>query len=142
MLHLCLERYNLVIEKTSLLRMLSPLITFHRESILSLSTDIKIFCHVLGCLSHWLLTICRILISQDLLVEGLFQPVTAFGHGFCANRNTDIDTTAADFIGNIMDGFEARRAEAVHGGRTGCSGVAGCEGCGAGNVGGFTVGDL
>lgn len=75
-------------------------------------------------------------------MEGFLETVAAFAHGLGANRDADFDATGYDLVGDVLDGFEAGRAEAVHGGAASGGGVAGCEGGGTADVGCFAVADL
>ena len=75
-------------------------------------------------------------------MEGLVEAVAARGHGFGADGEPDVDAAAGDLVGDVLHGFEARGAEAVHRGGRGGVGEAGGEGGGADGVGGFAVVDL
>ena len=75
-------------------------------------------------------------------MERLFEAVAALRHRFSANGDTNIDAAGDDLVGDVLDTFEARRAEAVYGGGPSCGGVPSCEGGGTNDVGGFSVGDL
>ena len=75
-------------------------------------------------------------------MERFFEAVATLRHRFSANCNTNIDAAIADLVGDVLDSFEPGRAEAIYGGSTGCGGVPSCERGGAGDVGGFSVGDL
>ena len=75
-------------------------------------------------------------------MERLFEAVTTLRHRFSTNCNTNIDAASDNLVGDVLDTFEPGRAKAVYGGGTGCGGVPSCEGGGASDVGGFSVGDL
>ena len=75
-------------------------------------------------------------------MERLFEAVATLRHRFGANCNANIDAATDYLVGDVLDSFEPRRAEAVYRGGTGCGGVSGCEGSGADDVGGFPVRDL
>jgi len=75
-------------------------------------------------------------------VEGAREAVPGGGHGLGADGDADVDGAQADLVRDVLDGLEARRAEAVYGRGARRVGDAGREGGGADEVGGFAVADL
>jgi hypothetical protein len=79
---------------------------------------------------------------EYLLMEGFLEAITAFRHGLGADCEADLNATITDLVGDVLNGFETGGAEAVDGRGGGGVGEAGCEGCGADEVGGLAVADL
>lgn len=75
-------------------------------------------------------------------MEGFFEAVAAFRHGLGTNGNSAFNTTATDLAGDILDGLQTGRAEAVDGGCGASGGETGSKGGCAGDVGSFTIGYL
>ena len=130
-LDLGLDRHDLIIEPSRLLRHLRSPITLRRESILRFPRDIEVLAHILRCLPHRLHAVCRFLGFQDGFVEGLSEAVAACGHKFCADGEAAFDAAGRDLVGDVLHGFETRGAEAVYGGGGSGVGEAGREGGGA-----------
>ena len=135
------EGDDFVVEPALALGALGALVAFGGVSILCVAGDVEVGADVLGGLAHRLRAVGRFLAGHDGGMEG-GGAGTAFGHGFGANGDADIDATCGDLGGDVLDGFQAGRAEAVDGGGCGRVGEASGEGGGAGNVGGFGVVDL
>jgi hypothetical protein len=88
-------------------------------------------------------TIARILTALKYLVEkGTFQAISSNRHGLRANREPDLDSTGRDLRSNVLNGLEARRAEAVAGGTGGSYRETGAEHGGTVVICGFRIGYL
>ena len=72
-------------------------------------------------------------------MEGFFETVATFRHGFGANGNTALNTTVADLVGYILHSLQTGGAEAVDRGRGAGGWETGSKGGSTGDVGGFTV---
>lgn len=111
-LNLRRHRHNLIIKPTRLLRNLCPSERLHRILILHLARDSEIVTDVLRCLAHGLQTVGGFLILEDFFVEGV-DASAAEGHGLGADSDANFDCPRADLVGDVVDCFEARGAEAV-----------------------------
>ena len=134
--------HNLILEPAGPLGPLGPGIALGRIAILGGALDGKVPGHVLRGLPHGLQAVERFLVLGDFGVEGLVEAVPPRGHGFGPDGQADVDAAEGDLVGHVLHRFEARGAEAVHGGGCGGVGEAGGEGGGPDGGGGFAVVDL
>lgn len=137
------DRDNLIVKPTRLLRPLRTLVRFCSVSILRFSRDVEVLPDVLRRLSHRLQAVLSFLVFHDSRVEWSgATPFFRLAHRLGANGNTDIDTSHADLVGNVLHGLQSGRAEAVDGGGGGGVGEAGGQRCGADDVGCSRMTDL
>lgn len=135
-LDLCLDRHNLILKPTGLLRVLGLLVATSGERIVLLTGDAELCRHILRRLAHGHV----VLRGDGVLVDTLGHlGSTAVGVGAHALRthgDTNIDGACKDLVGDVLDGEQAGRAEAVGYRGGGGYGEAGSQDGGAGDVGG------
>jgi len=137
------DRDDLVVKPTRLLRPLRTLVRFRGVPVLRFSRDVEVLPDVLRRLSHRLQAILGFLAFHDGRVEGSgATPLFGLAHRLGANRDTDIDASHADLVGDVLHGLQSGRAEAVDGGGGGGVGEASGQRCGADHVGCSRMTDL
>lgn len=135
-----LDGHNLVVEPTSLLRLLGTVVRLRSVVVLHLAGDVEVGTNVLGGLTHGLKAVLG-LASHELGHERA-HGLGGSRHGLGTHGKTNVDAAHVDLVGNVLDGLEARRAEAVDGGGGGGVGEAGGERGRTDVVGGTGVVDL
>lgn len=109
------DGHDFVVEPARFLGALGPLVGFGGEAVLRFARDVEVFADVLRGLAHGLHAVdCVLGAVEDLFVEGL-RGTGGGGHGFGADGDAAVDAAEADLVGDVLGGFEARGAEAIHG---------------------------
>ena len=138
-----LDGHDLVGEQTGFLGALGALEALGGVLVHLLAGHAEVSADVLARPAHGLHAVRGLLrLLGHLLVKGLIQRVTTNAHLLGAESNADLDGPAADGVGDVGNGLEARGAEAVQAGAAGCVGEAGGERGGAQLVSGLVVRDL
>lgn len=140
-LHLGGDGDDLIIEPPSLLGLLSAAVRLGGILVLNLTADVEVRSDVLGCLTHGLQAVGRLLVLQDFLAERL-DCITAGRHQLSTKGDTDIDLTQCNLVGDVLNSLETGGTESVDGRCAGCVGDAGRKGGGTEEIGGLAVVDL
>ena len=112
-LDLCGDRNNLIIEPASLLSDLGSAEALDRVFILHSPGNVEVVADVFAGLNHRLHAVCGILVLENILVEGLLKAVASRGHALGAKGKTDINAAERNLVGNILNGLQSGRAEAI-----------------------------
>jgi len=134
---------DLVVEPARLLCGFRSAVRLGGVSVLLFASDVEVGADVLGGLTHGLQAVGSVLVGvDDLGDEGSLETVATSGHVLGAYCDTDLDGTGLNLCGNVLDGLEAGRAEAVDAASSGGGREASGEAGSANVVCGLGVGDL